>query len=170
MSADHRVSRARATRTLYLQLDRHGDTLRVCLRGDWTVEHLAQLERALRDITPRDCHSVEFAGGDVAALDLSGAWLLLRTSRLLTERGLRTEFSGPGGRLPQRATHRGQCQHPRGGSGRLRRGPGCSGGRGDRRDAAATRRGCRELSPPCRNCRCENCDSRHGSGDANPYY
>ena len=94
MSADHRVSRARATRTLYLELDRHGDTLRVCLRGDWTVEHLAQLERALRDITPRDCHSVEFAGGDVAALDLSGAWLLLRTSRLLTERGLRTEFSG----------------------------------------------------------------------------
>ena len=79
---------------MHLQQSRHGETLRVSLRGGWTVEHLSALQRALAGLAPGECRRVQFDGGGLEALDLSAAWLLLRTSREIADAGLDCEFAG----------------------------------------------------------------------------
>jgi len=55
--------------------------------GSWVVGTAGQLDRRLRDIVPGAARSITLDLSEVAALDTSGAWLLLRTQRRLVAEG-----------------------------------------------------------------------------------
>jgi phospholipid/cholesterol/gamma-HCH transport system permease protein len=59
----------------------------VAAGGSWVVGTAGQLDRRLRDIAPDRARSIILDLSEVAALDTSGAWLLLRTQRRLVAEG-----------------------------------------------------------------------------------
>ncbi len=59
----------------------------VAVGGSWVVRTAGQLDRRLHDIVPGAARSIILDLSEVAALDTSGAWLLLRTQRRLVAEG-----------------------------------------------------------------------------------
>jgi len=56
--------------------------------GAWRVHSAAALDTTLEALDPGAAHLARIDLGEVESLDSAGAWLLLRTERALTERGL----------------------------------------------------------------------------------
>jgi phospholipid/cholesterol/gamma-HCH transport system permease protein len=59
----------------------------VAAGGSWVVRTAGQLDQRLHDIAPGTARSIILDLSKVAALDTSGAWLLLRTQRRLVAEG-----------------------------------------------------------------------------------
>jgi len=59
----------------------------VAVGGSWVVRTAGELDRRLHDIAPGKLRSITLDLSEVAALDTSGAWLLLRTQRRLVAEG-----------------------------------------------------------------------------------
>ena len=66
------------------------------LRGDWTILNLAELEGVVERLSIEriPVRTIEFRCGGLQNFDLSGAWLLYRTSTELRELGFDTSYSG----------------------------------------------------------------------------
>jgi phospholipid/cholesterol/gamma-HCH transport system permease protein len=62
--------------------------------GAWTVQGIARMEAQLADFRWPDGKELVIDGSSISALDTSGAWLLLRTMRLLEQQGRRVHTSG----------------------------------------------------------------------------
>jgi len=76
----------------FLETQRDAGELTVRLRGAWTTANAASLERALDSLRREDAGRWTFQCGGLESMDITGAWLLLRTSRALEARGGETEF------------------------------------------------------------------------------
>ena len=78
---------------MLLESERSGDGLIVRLKGAWSIENIAEIEAALAEVPAGSQHvAVDFSG--IAALDLSGAWLLHRWLGAFGER-VRIEGTRP---------------------------------------------------------------------------
>ena len=69
---------------------------RLGLKGDWTISTVAKLERVIDELSlmKMPVKSLEFHCGGLQHFDLSGAWLLYRTSEQLRTAGFKTSFTG----------------------------------------------------------------------------
>lgn len=56
--------------------ERHQETLRLSLCGDWTIQHVGEIERSLDALTFDGIRHIQIDLSAIASLDLSGAWLL----------------------------------------------------------------------------------------------
>src|SRR5438445_9721965 len=71
----------------WFRVERAPRLLRLVLGGQWTVQEAPRLDSELRALEPGDASEAEIDGSSVERLDSAGAWLLVRTKRLLQERG-----------------------------------------------------------------------------------
>jgi phospholipid/cholesterol/gamma-HCH transport system permease protein len=72
----------------WFRVDREGRNLRLTAGGAWTVFCVGRLDRDLRDLDARGAAIAAIDATGVAALDTTGAWLLLRTRMQLSAAGL----------------------------------------------------------------------------------
>ena len=56
--------------------ERHQETLRLSPCGDWTIQHVGEIERSLDALTFDGIRHIQIDLSAIASLDLSGAWLL----------------------------------------------------------------------------------------------
>ena len=75
------------TRAWY-NVARHGDTLRLAVGGAWTVSEARRLDATLRGFDASGSTYVEIDCGALDRIDTTGAWLLLRTKRILESHGI----------------------------------------------------------------------------------
>jgi phospholipid/cholesterol/gamma-HCH transport system permease protein len=68
-----------------------GDTLRLIVCGFWVISEARRLDPLLRTLKPGDYTRVEIDCGMLEQLDTVGAWLLLRTKRVLEHEGFKVE-------------------------------------------------------------------------------
>jgi len=67
---------------------RHGDTLRLAVGGAWTMSEARRLDATLRGFDASGSRYVEIDCGELDRIDTTGAWLLLRTKRILESHGI----------------------------------------------------------------------------------
>jgi phospholipid/cholesterol/gamma-HCH transport system permease protein len=72
----------------WYNVERQGGTFRLVVGGSWIVSEASRLDPALRQLDASGCARVEIDCGAIGQLDTIGAWLLLRTKRILEHRGL----------------------------------------------------------------------------------
>jgi len=77
-----------AEATSWIEAERRGGRLVLRVGGPWLVNEVASLDRKLQALEAGEIAEVEIDGGAIDALDSVGAWLLLRTRRHFSERGL----------------------------------------------------------------------------------
>ncbi|HEV2551343.1 MAG TPA: MlaE family lipid ABC transporter permease subunit [Stellaceae bacterium] len=71
------------------EMTREGDALVLHARGDWLVATAADIDRALRRLDAVDAgERLRLDLGGIERLDTVGAWLVQRTARALTSRGV----------------------------------------------------------------------------------
>ena len=80
-----------------LSTKKEGDLLRLAAHGDWRVPFASEIDKALCNALegihgPKD--RVELELSDVARLDTSGAWLVLRTEQILAKRNIDLRLLG----------------------------------------------------------------------------
>ena len=73
--------------TGWLRVERGHRLLRLVIGGEWTVQDAPRLDAELLRLDPGNADAAEIDGSGVARLDSAGAWLLVRTKRMLQERG-----------------------------------------------------------------------------------
>jgi phospholipid/cholesterol/gamma-HCH transport system permease protein len=72
----------------WYRVERQGDTLRLVVGGCWIISEARRLDPGLRVLDAAGAARVEIDCGALGRLDTVGAWLLLRTKRILEHRGL----------------------------------------------------------------------------------
>jgi phospholipid/cholesterol/gamma-HCH transport system permease protein len=77
-----------AENAAWYRIERQGDTLRLVVGGFWTISEARRLDPALRALDAAGSAQVEIDCGALDRLDTIGAWLLLRTKRIMEHRGL----------------------------------------------------------------------------------
>jgi phospholipid/cholesterol/gamma-HCH transport system permease protein len=83
-STDH-ASDARA----WFRAERRPNLLRLILGGEWTVRDAADLDHQLLGLDFGDAREAEIDGSGLDRIDSAGAWLIIRTKRLLEDSGKR---------------------------------------------------------------------------------
>ena len=71
----------------WYSLERRGDTLRVLVGGSWIISEARRLDPVLRGLDAEGSTNVEIDCAALERLDTVGAWLLLRTKRILEHHG-----------------------------------------------------------------------------------
>ena len=71
----------------WYSLDRRGDTLRLVVGGSWIISEARRLDPVLRGLDVEGSAQIEIDCAALERLDTVGAWLLLRTKRILEHRG-----------------------------------------------------------------------------------
>ena len=71
----------------WYSLERRGDTLRLVVGGSWIISEARRLDPVLRGLDAEGSANVEIDCAALERLDTVGAWLLLRTKRILEHRG-----------------------------------------------------------------------------------
>ena len=56
--------------------ERHQETLRLSLFGDWTIQHVGDIERSLESLALDHIRRLQLDLSGISSLDLSGAWLI----------------------------------------------------------------------------------------------
>ncbi len=79
------IENASAPPSAWFKLDRDGAVLSV--GGAWTIRESARLDQELRGLSPGRAKAIILDGGKIEKLDSAGAWLLLRTKRMLEAAG-----------------------------------------------------------------------------------
>jgi phospholipid/cholesterol/gamma-HCH transport system permease protein len=69
-------------------IEREGSTFRLVVGGSWIISEARRLDPALRELDTAGTARVEIDCGALGRLDTIGAWLLLRTKRILEHRGI----------------------------------------------------------------------------------
>lgn len=72
-------------------LERRGDTLRLVVGGSWIISEARRLDPVLRGLDAEGHANVEIDCAALERLDTVGAWLLLRTKRLLEHHGSKVQ-------------------------------------------------------------------------------
>src|SRR5690349_18846861 len=72
----------------WCDVQRRGDTLRLVVGGCWVMAEARRLDPILRTLNVTGLTSVEIDWGALENVDTTGAWLLLRTKRVLEHRGV----------------------------------------------------------------------------------
>jgi phospholipid/cholesterol/gamma-HCH transport system permease protein len=75
----------------WYRVERHNGTLRLTVGGSWVIGEARRLDPALRALKTTDSDHVEIDCGALDRVDTTGAWLLLRTKRILEHRGITVE-------------------------------------------------------------------------------
>jgi phospholipid/cholesterol/gamma-HCH transport system permease protein len=75
----------------WYNLERDHDTLRLVVGGAWIIGEACRLDPLLRALDVDGSSHVEIDCAALARLDTVGAWLLLRTKRILEHRGLEVQ-------------------------------------------------------------------------------
>jgi phospholipid/cholesterol/gamma-HCH transport system permease protein len=79
-----------------LQIQDQGGALKLTAGGDWIVAEAPKLEELLKGLHVGDAREAEMDATAIDRLDSSGAWLLVRTKRLLESGGRKlTKFAVP---------------------------------------------------------------------------
>lgn len=80
----------------WLNFTVEGAVARLEARGFWTVDNAAEIDRALRSLSPdeRQIQRVDIEVGGAERIDTTGAWLLVRTQTAFKAAGILAEFSG----------------------------------------------------------------------------
>src|SRR5258706_5562477 len=71
----------------WFRVERAPRLLRLVLGGQWTVREAPRLDSELLALEPGDAAEAAIDGSSVERLDSAGAWLLVRTKRLLQQHG-----------------------------------------------------------------------------------
>jgi len=87
--------RQRITMVEQARVELDAGKARVQCAGPWTAASLVEVERSLRSMRWPD-GAIELDLGQVSALDITGAWLLHRTTRELGEQGREVRLTGVG--------------------------------------------------------------------------
>jgi phospholipid/cholesterol/gamma-HCH transport system permease protein len=77
-----------AANAAWYRIEREGDTIRLVVGGFWIISEAGRLDPTLRALDAAGAARVEIDCGALGRLDTIGAWLLLRTKRILEHRGL----------------------------------------------------------------------------------
>jgi len=75
----------------WFRVERAPRLLRLVIGGEWTVHEAPRLDTELRHLDPGDANRAEIDGSGIARMDSAGAWLLVRTKRILQEHGKTVE-------------------------------------------------------------------------------
>jgi phospholipid/cholesterol/gamma-HCH transport system permease protein len=78
---------------MLLELNAAGARAAVALRGDWVIDNVAEIERALTEI-PSAVREIDLNPSGVRSLDLSGAWLLRQWLEQARSQGRRVQVAG----------------------------------------------------------------------------
>ena len=80
----------------WLRTEKKPRLLRLIVGGEWTVHNAARLDPQLHGLDTGDAPDAEIDGSEITRLDSAGAWLLVRTKRMLEHAGKRVgKFSLP---------------------------------------------------------------------------
>ena len=79
---------------MHYRLDRHDQTLRLTLEGEWTVRQVGAIGAALASLSFEGVTRLEVATTQ-GTLDLSGAWLLRDVLQRAEREGVAVAFLGP---------------------------------------------------------------------------
>ena len=77
----------------WFEAKREGERLVVAAGGRWTVTTLAALDQPLRALAPGSAASVAIDLAALEALDTAGAWVLHRTLKQLSSKGIAADFA-----------------------------------------------------------------------------
>jgi hypothetical protein len=77
-----------ASDAAWYRVEHQGDIFRLIVGGCWIISEARRLDPALRAMNAAGCARVEIDCEALIRLDTVGAWLLLRTKRILEHRGL----------------------------------------------------------------------------------
>jgi phospholipid/cholesterol/gamma-HCH transport system permease protein len=88
MASTTSLDRADGARA-WFRAERGPRLLRLVVGGEWIVREASHLDSALQEFDPGDAANAEIDGSSLDRLDSAGAWLLVRTKRMLEERGKR---------------------------------------------------------------------------------
>jgi phospholipid/cholesterol/gamma-HCH transport system permease protein len=77
-----------AENAAWYTIGREGNTLRLVVGGSWIISEARRLDPALRALDTAGSARAEIDCGALDRLDTIGAWLLLRTKRILEHRGI----------------------------------------------------------------------------------
>lgn len=77
-----------AENAAWYRTEREGGTFRLVVGGFWIISEARRLDPALRALDATGSTRVEIDCGALGAIDTIGAWLLLRTKRILEHRGV----------------------------------------------------------------------------------
>lgn len=77
-----------------LEIDRSGEALVLRARGSWVIGSAVDLDRRLRKLQADSVRNVTIELSGVEALDTTGAWLVVRTKRVLAAQGHEVELIG----------------------------------------------------------------------------
>src|SRR5690348_3909369 len=72
----------------WYELQPEGNSKRLVVSGAWTKEEARRLDPLIRSLDVRGYKEVEVDCAALSRLDTVGAWLLLRTGRILRHRGV----------------------------------------------------------------------------------
>ena len=80
-----------AENAAWYTIEQRGTTFRLVVGGFWIISEAPRLDPDLRALDIADATHVEIDVGALGRLDTVGAWLLLRTKRILEQRGIIVE-------------------------------------------------------------------------------
>jgi len=87
----HTTSMDPARANGWFRVERAPRLFRLVIGGEWTVHEAPRLDFELRHLDPGDANRAEIDGSGIARMDSAGAWLLVRTKRILQEHGKTVE-------------------------------------------------------------------------------
>ena len=85
------IQRPRSAAAAWYRTEYEGDILRLIVGGSWIISEARQLDPMLRALDPRGHARIMIDCGALERLDTVGAWLLLRTKRVLEHEGLEVQ-------------------------------------------------------------------------------
>src|SRR5215471_16425067 len=83
------VASANGEAEAWLRTERSPRLIRLVVGGAWTVRNAQRLDEELHGFSPGDAPEAEIDASQLDLLDSAGAWLLIRTMRILEEHGQR---------------------------------------------------------------------------------
>jgi phospholipid/cholesterol/gamma-HCH transport system permease protein len=81
------IQRPQAADAAWYRTERAGDTFRLIVGGFWVISEARRLDPLLQALDPKGSAHVEIDCKTLERLDTVGAWLLLRTKRVLEHKG-----------------------------------------------------------------------------------
>ncbi|MGA9574473.1 MAG: ABC transporter permease [Lysobacterales bacterium] len=78
----------------FLSFDSAPGNLIVKVRGRWIFDEVRALEDATASVSPREGEAVTFQCAGLEDIDIAGAWVLYDRTQQLSERGIKSEFTG----------------------------------------------------------------------------
>ena len=79
---------------MFLAADSTKDSLAVRLNGDWSIEHIAAIQRELAVLCSERVARIRVDSSQLTSLDLSTAWLLQARLDKIAKQGTKVEFVG----------------------------------------------------------------------------